>query len=46
LGSPKTIIIKTRSLDALTAISINIWQRIVRSQRKKKKLGNAISATK
>jgi len=46
LESPKTIKTRTGSLNALTAMYIDIWQRIAEDQRKKKKLGSGIDITK
>ena len=46
LESLKTITTRTGSLNALTAMYTDIWQRIAESQRKKKKLGSGIDITK
>ena len=46
MESSKIITTKTESQDASTTISIDIWQKIVKSQRKKKKPESATSTTK
>ena len=46
LESPKIITTRMGSLDASTAMFMNIWQRIARSQRQKRRLESATSATK
>ena len=46
LESSKTITTRTESLNALTAVYTDIWQRIAESQRKKKKLGSGTDITK
>ena len=46
LKSSKTIITRTESLNALTTIYTDTWQRIAESQRKKKKLESGTNITK
>jgi len=46
LESSKIITTKTESLNTLTAMYTDIWQRIAESQRKKKKLGSDTDITK
>jgi len=46
LGSLKTIMTKIGSLDDLIVMSMDIWQRIAGSQKKRRKLGSVTSAIK
>jgi len=46
LESSKTITTRIGSLNALTAMYTDTWQRIAKSQRKKKKLESGIDITK